>query len=1425
MVWQRMLNRFAKTARTVSRKTQKRRLLLERLDSRQLMAADIGIIEGIAFTDLSGNGLTTDDPRLAGVTVQLYRDANPSDGLGRQASDLLVATATTEALSSSNPGRYRFGTDPGVNLGAGTYFVVQQPSGTLTAPAEQTVTLATGFDRVTIDRFNTTAQPTLTADSTNPTQTAFPDSPTTEVIGGERDISITRTGTTGNVTLGIEPTLNQLSFGSSSGAGTALIQYDGVDDSIALAATGLGGMSLNANETKSGVVSAVSSNPVSGSFEIRIYSSATNFSTATVNYPAGSESTTIEVFTPFSSFAPGVGATGPANFDSVGAIENRIVLVTDQDVKISLLESNTPEIEQVNLPNTQFVSLGGQVFLDNSTTAAMFNNGIRDAGEPGRDLVQVNLYRITNPTAPIDFANPTATMMTGANGTYKFENLQAGDYVVAIPSSQFATSARLFGFVTSTGNNPAPDPDNNVVGDDNGALSTATGAGAGFVVSQAITLTAGGEPDTPVDGDDTNSNMTVGFGLIPLVDLRIAKTVNTTASTINAGGTAVFDIVVENLGPSNATNVQVTDAIPTGLTFQSIASSTGGTTTFTTNGGSAGNPLIVTIGDIPSGTTQSFRIIAAIGATQTADIMNTATVDSSEFEEILTNNTSTANLNLPEADLSIAKSAVPATVNAGENVTYTIVVTNNGPDAAAGVQVTDPLPLGVTFVRGYIGADPGVGNPDTRVAFNAANRTVTANVGALANQATSTLTVIVTVPANADSPLSNTATVSLTPDIDNNPGNDQSTAPTALQRSVDVGITKTASANPVAGGIVTYTVVVTNTNGPGDARGVTVTDTLDPRLTFGTLNAGTSGVTNATVGTAPRNLIFNVGTLPVGATRTFSYTASIATSATGQIPNTAVITTTDIDTVSANNMDDEPITVGQNFDLTIDKSVNLATAVPGQTAPLIYTIVVSHAAGSVSDAANVTVRDVLPAGLSGQIISAPTATGAPTFDTTTREAVINFASIPAGETRTITITANIDAPATGSIVNPATVSAPGETITTNNSDNATTTLTPDFDVTVTKTTTSTNVGPSDTVTYTIGVSKSGPSQANNVTFTDAIPTGLTFVSGTLNGVAVTNNSGTLTVPQFNLANNTPITGTLTFTVNPTATGIVTNTAMVSAAGESNLNNNTASVPVTVVPRVDLRVAKTVNSATAAPNATLTYTITVTNDGPSTAAAVQAIDTLPAGVTFVSGTGPNGALSAPNAQRQITVAGGDLAANGSFTITINATVNAATTGALQNSVTVSTTTSEPNLANNTATASTTVTQPISSLSGRVYVDTNRNNVFDAGDTGQGGITVQLSGTTTAGAPVSATQVTAADGTYNFQNLAAGTYQVLRTDTGVPSNLRDSTEQIGTGTTNTPTVNDLDNMFTQVGIGENAVASNFNFALVNDPVSKRRFLASS
>jgi hypothetical protein len=215
--------------------------------------------------------------------------------------------------------------------------------------------------------------------------------------------------------------------------------------------------------------------------------------------------------------------------------------------------------------------------------------------------------------------------------------------------------------------------------------------------------------------------------------------------------------------------------------------------------------------------------------------------------------------------------------------------------------------------------------------------------------------------------------------------------------------------------------------------------------------------------------------------------------------------------------------------------------------------------------------------------------------------------------------------------------------------------------------------------------------------------------------------------------------------------------------------------------------------------------------------VQVTDTLPAGVTFTSGTGPNNEpLSATGGV--VTVNGGTLNNAGSFSFTINGTIANGATGIQTNTATVTSAINEINSANNTATASTTVDPLTSTIAGSVYIDANSNGIRDVGESGIAGVNLVLAGTDSLGNAVNETATTDASGNYLFSNLAQGVYSVTETQ---PAGFRDGSETVGTGAN----ANAADNVFTQLGLGADTDAVGFNFGEFQEALSKRRFLASS
>jgi uncharacterized repeat protein (TIGR01451 family) len=144
-------------------------------------------------------------------------------------------------------------------------------------------------------------------------------------------------------------------------------------------------------------------------------------------------------------------------------------------------------------------------------------------------------------------------------------------------------------------------------------------------------------------------------------------------------------------------------------------------------------------------------IVVVVSPAASGTLVNTATVSGNEQESDYDNNTaSVSTLVQPLIDLAITKSDAPRPVIAGENLTYTLTVSNLGPSAATGVTVTDTLPAGVEHVS----------TVSTRGTATHVNGTVTVNLGGMSSGQTETITIVVAVPVSARGTLTNTANVS-----------------------------------------------------------------------------------------------------------------------------------------------------------------------------------------------------------------------------------------------------------------------------------------------------------------------------------------------------------------------------------------------------------------------------------------------------------------------------------------------------------------------------------------------------------------------------------------------------------------------------------------------------------------------------------------
>lgn len=176
-------------------------------------------------------------------------------------------------------------------------------------------------------------------------------------------------------------------------------------------------------------------------------------------------------------------------------------------------------------------------------------------------------------------------------------------------------------------------------------------------------------------------------------DLSLAKTVDQPRP--NVGDTVTFAVTLRNDGPAVATNVAVSDVLPAGLALVSATADAG---SYRPGTG------LWTVGTLPVGAQAQLLMVAR--ATRGGLLTNTAQVSAADQRDPDStpgngnpgeDDQASAQVRPLVADLRLSKGASNYTAHTGDTLVYTIAVTNDGPDAASGVAVSDPLPSGLVF--------------------------------------------------------------------------------------------------------------------------------------------------------------------------------------------------------------------------------------------------------------------------------------------------------------------------------------------------------------------------------------------------------------------------------------------------------------------------------------------------------------------------------------------------------------------------------------------------------------------------------------------------------------------------------------------------------------------------------------------------------
>ena len=481
-----------------------------------------------------------------------------------------------------------------------------------------------------------------------------------------------------------------------------------------------------------------------------------------------------------------------------------------------------------------------------------------------------------------------------------------------------------------------------------------------------------------------------------------------------------------------------------------------------------------------------------------------------------------------------------------------------------------------------------------------------------------------------------------------------------------------------------YTVTVTN-NGPDTVTSFDLNTNLSAGLSVGGFaNPSVNGSVGVINSSDFQNFTWSGLSLASGQSAFTTFLIVINPSATGTLTTTFTVSAPagTTDPTPTNDSFTDGDTVTPQADLAVTMTDGKTTVVPGTFAA--YTITVTN--NGPSTVSSLTLTDSIPAALlnpnfapsAGAYIS--TQVGPNTYT-----GVWSGLSLASGQSVTLTLTGTIDPNATGLLTNIVTVAPPGGTTDTNSAnDTATdtdTTPVADLAVTVTDGTATVVAGTSNA--YIITVTNNGPDTVTSLTVTDTIPAALLNPNFAPSAGAYDTNTGAWS--GLNLATGQSVTMTLTGTIDPNATGTISNTVTVAPpAGTTDTNsaNDTATDNDTLTGPTDLSVTITNAATTLVPGSIDTYTITVANNGANTVSSFDLIDTIPDALL-------NATFGSPSAGSYDRGSGHwsnlSLANGQSVSITLSGVVGI-TTGTLATTVTVSAPAgmTDTNLGNNVAT---------------------------------------------------------------------------------------------------------------------------------------------
>jgi uncharacterized repeat protein (TIGR01451 family) len=349
-------------------------------------------------------------------------------------------------------------------------------------------------------------------------------------------------------------------------------------------------------------------------------------------------------------------------------------------------------------------------------------------------------------------------------------------------------------------------------------------------------------------------------------------------ASVNAGEQIGFTVTVTNTGHNTALGVSFTDALPGGAGVDWTIDAANSDAGWSISGSPQSESLVFSPTSLAAGASATVHIVSNTTKLSCGEYDNTASVTTTNDGS----DEAKASTEVLCAEIDVEKEADDASVNAGEQIGFTVTLSNDGDGLATGLAFTDNLPDGdgVSWTIDAANSDAG-----WSISGSAPNQSLVYAPTTLAAHSSTSVHIVSSTTADSCGEYDNTASVTT-----GNDGSDEASASTEVL-CADIDVEKEADdASVNAGDQIGFTVTLSN-DGEGDATGLAFTDSLPGGAGVDWTIESQSGGFSISGSPQTESLVFAPTSLAAGASAWVHVVSNTTAASCGKYDNTASVTT------------------------------------------------------------------------------------------------------------------------------------------------------------------------------------------------------------------------------------------------------------------------------------------------------------------------------------------------------------------------------------------------------------------------------------------------------------------------------------------------------------------------------------------------------